>query len=275
MSCKRTTAQRVKGVALQRSAIAFAVVFPTILTFAYFVALADSPASFQQTTYAIGKCIQFGFPLFWVWYVLREKICCGAPAGSGAAVAQTDGHAPAGNEMVGSPRATRGLVMGLAFGGLVSGAMLALYFFGIKPSGLMQPLQATVWDKVNDMGLTAFWKYAAVGVFYSLAHSFLEEYYWRWFVFGQLRRERSLWVSMIVSSLGFMAHHVILLTMFFGFSSPLGYIFSLAVAVGGLAWAYIYENGRSLLGPWLSHMAVDAAIFMIGYDLVREQLLDY
>jgi membrane protease YdiL (CAAX protease family) len=72
-----------------------------------------------------------------------------------------------------------------------------------------------------------------------------------------------------ISSLGFMAHHVLVLGKYFGFSSPATWLFSVCVAVGGAVWAWLYERTESLLGPWLSHLLVDAAIFAIGYDLVR------
>ena len=42
---------------------------------------------------------------------------------------------------------------------------------------------------------------------------------------------------------------------------------SLCVAVGGAAWAAVYQRSGSLLGPWLSHLIVDAAIMAVGYDL--------
>ena len=40
----------------------------------------------------------------------------------------------------------------------------------------------------------------------------------------------------------------------------------------GAGWAWLYDQSRSLLGPWGSHCLVDAAIFGIGYDIVREVL---
>jgi membrane protease YdiL (CAAX protease family) len=49
-------------------------------------------------------------------------------------------------------------------------------------------------------------------------------------------------------------------------------VFSLAVAVGGAVWAWLYDFSRSLIGPWLSHMLVDIGIFVIGYDLARDIL---
>jgi hypothetical protein len=41
------------------------------------------------------------------------------------------------------------------------------------------------------------------------------------------------------------------------------------VAIGGAVWALVYQQSKSLLGPWLSHLFVDAAIFAIGWDLMR------
>jgi membrane protease YdiL (CAAX protease family) len=111
-----------------------------------------------------------------------------------------------------------------------------------------------------------------VGVFYSLLHSLLEEYYWRWFVFGQLRRMAPVWIAIAISSLGFMAHHVIVLATYFGIAEPVTWIFSLAIAVGGAFWAWLYHRSGSLVGPWLSHLLVDGAIFWIGYEIVEKMI---
>jgi membrane protease YdiL (CAAX protease family) len=100
----------------------------------------------------------------------------------------------------------------------------------------------------------------------------LEEYYWRWFVFGQLRRWIPVGAAIAVSSLAFTAHHVLVLRFYFGgFSLPTG-ILSLAVASGGVFWAWLYQKSGSLYGPWLSHALIDAALFLIAYDLMRSAL---
>ncbi|MHB8968943.1 MAG: CPBP family intramembrane glutamic endopeptidase [Pirellulaceae bacterium] len=228
----------------QLGALVFALTFPTLLTFTYFVLLADFPAGVQQAVYAAGKTIQFVFPAAWVLLVFRTRMTWQWPG-------------------------LRGVWEGLGFGTLVLVAMVGLYFGWLKPSGQLQGLSGQVIDKVRDLGLDSLWEYAATGVFYALGHSLLEEYYWRWFVFGQWQRDHSRTLAILVSSAGFMAHHVVLLATFFGWGSPLTYLFSLAVALGGAVWAWLYATSRSLLGPWLSHMLVDVAIFVIGYDLAR------
>ena len=64
-----------------------------------------------------------------------------------------------------------------------------------------------------------------------------------------------------------MAHHVIVLARYFGWGSPMTIAFSLGVAIGGVVWAELYRRSGTLLGPWLSHALVDAAIFIIAFHL--------
>jgi hypothetical protein len=79
-------------------------------------------------------------------------------------------------------------------------------------------------------------------------------------------------VAIAVSAVGFMAHHVLVLATFFGWWTWPTMLFSLAVAVGGGFWAWLYERSGSLVGPWLSHLVVDTGIFVVGYELVRGML---
>ena len=224
----------------------FSLVFPTLVTLAYFVLLDGWPAKFQLTTYTVGKVAQFVFPVVYLVFILHHRLTLPQPA-------------------------ARGIWFGLGFGVLVALLMLGLFYGWFKPQGLFDQPREKIYDKVAGWGLTAAWQFALLGLFYALAHSFLEEYYWRWFVFDQLDRKVSLSSAVAISSLGFMAHHVILMATFFGWSSPLTYLFSIGVAIGGVVWALIYQASGSLLGPWISHLIVDAVIFVIGFDLVRER----
>ncbi len=228
-------------------AIGFAIVFPSIVTLTYFVLLAGASPAMQQAAYAIGKTIQFGFPLVWVFLVLREPLRW-------------------------SPPTWRGAPLGLAFGVAASLLMFALYTLWLEPSGLLEGAEAAIREKVSGLGLDTPARYAAVAVFYSLFHSLMEEYYWRWFVFRKLRERTTLPTAIVVSSLGFMAHHVIVMATFFGWASPMTYAFSLAVAVGGAVWAWLYARYETLYAPWWSHLVVDAAIFFLGYRIVRDLL---
>jgi membrane protease YdiL (CAAX protease family) len=122
--------------------------------------------------------------------------------------------------------------------------------------------------KVASFGVRSPGMFVLLGVFYSAVHSLLEEYYWRWFVFGRLRLLAAKAPAILVSSVGFAAHHVLVLALYFGWASPLTWLFALCVAVGGAMWAALYDASDSLAAPWLSHALVDAAIFAIGYQLI-------
>ena len=150
--------------------------------------------------------------------------------------------------------------------------MLAVYDFWLRPAGYLgpgSPAGRAIFDKLHGFGVNRFGTYLVLASFYSLAHSGLEEYYWRWFVYGNLRRLVPWKAAVPISSLGFMCHHVILLAVYFGPRAAATWAFSLAVAAGGAFWAWSYQRTGSLAGPWLSHLLVDAGIFLVGYDLVR------
>ncbi len=123
--------------------------------------------------------------------------------------------------------------------------------------------------RLAKIGVSSLGVYAVIALFYSLVHSLLEEYYWRWFVFGRLKNHLALWPAIVISSFAFMAHHVVVLSSYFGLANPWTWFFSLSTAFGGGVWAWLYHRTGSIYGPWMSHLIIDAAVFGIGYDLMR------
>lgn len=266
-------------------AILLAMVFPTALTLTYFVLLAGSPGWLQQAVYAVGKTLQFAFPaLVFTVMRLRPRGSHGANPAPGISrrlavlARQQVIRLTLRFRQLSSPRSgwfrrqARWLSFGLAFGLLVLAGMFGLYEWLWQGNPAFADATRAIRQKIIGLGIGRLWMYAAVGVFYALCHSGLEEYYWRWFVFGQLRSREPLARAVTISSLAFMAHHVILLATFFGWASPWAYAFSLAVAVGGAVWAWLYERSGSLVSSWVSHLVVDAAIFLVGFDLARDLL---
>ena len=221
-----------------------AMLFPAVLTFLYFVVLADSPGVFQRSAYGVGKALQFALPILWIGVALRERWLI-------------------------RPFNRRGILEGTLFGLAVFTAMLGIYAFWLGlPYGLLgagSPATEKILGKVDGMGVADARLFLLLGLFYAVIHSGLEQYYWRWFVFGMLRRKMPLTGAIILSSLAFTVHHVLLLGTFFGYASPFCWIGSLGVTVGGAYWAWLYHRSDSTWGPWISHGIVDAAIFVIGF----------
>lgn len=229
-------------------ALVFAMTYPAIVGYFYFLALAAGDGKInpaQQATFGVGKAVQFAFPIVFVWISTRRwpRLDCSS---------------------------TRGVGQGIVFGFLVMGLILGLYYGSLRDSELLGQTPEKLTAFLDEFGVRTAAQYLTLAVFYVLIHSLLEEYYWRWFVFGQLRTLAPVSVAIVLSSVAFMAHHVILLHVylpgrFFNAVLP----FSLGVAVGGAFWAWLYQRSGSLLGPWISHMMVDAAIFIVGWDLWR------
>ncbi len=157
----------------------------------------------------------------------------------------------------------RSLLIGTGFGLAVVGLMLALKEF--SPMGaLMEQNGARIREKVDGLGMLDHFAIAAFAI--SIVHAALEEFYWRWFVYGNLRHLIPRPWAHGIAATGFMAHHIVITSQFF----PLGFaiFLGLCVGIGGAVWSWLYQRHRSLWGPWFSHMLVDFGIFWIGYRLL-------
>jgi membrane protease YdiL (CAAX protease family) len=229
-------------------ALLFAVAWPTVSTWFYalfFAGTAESNSLLQKLAYAIGKVVQFSFPLLFVWIAT-------------------------GRFPWPVPPNRNGLGTGLAFGLAVGAVMVGVYFGWLRNSSLLAATSGSVRQKLEEFHVATPAAYLALAVGYVVIHSLLEEYYWRWFVFGKMQQLLPLWMAILLSSLAFMAHHVVVLHIYLPgrfFSATLP--FSLAIAVGGACWAWLNHRSGSLYGPWLSHLLLDAAIFVIGWDLLQ------
>jgi len=122
--------------------------------------------------------------------------------------------------------------------------------------------------KLESLGIGSPVALLVVAAFYAILHSGFEEFYWRGFLFQGLRQYIALPAAAVVSSIGFMAHHVLVLGKFFGYDSPKTYFFSICIAVGGGVWAWIVSRTDSLIPSWVSHGIIDAAIFLIALHLI-------
>jgi membrane protease YdiL (CAAX protease family) len=222
--------------------LVLAITLPSISAWLYFVVLAGTGS--MTAVYAGTKLFQFSLPA--AWFLLnRNKV-----------------EIPAGGK-------GRGWKAGLA-SGLVIVAMLWLVYRGLPQGGsLLAGLEAGVRIKLEQVGAVTLPRMIMLAVFLSVIHSFLEEYYWRWFLYGRLRIRIGKTPALLVSSFGFMAHHVIILHIFLGSDRWLATVmFSLAIAAAGGLWTWLYGRSGSLIGPWISHMLADFGVFWVGYELV-------
>lgn len=216
-----------------------ALVLPAAFSWFYFVAVGARPEA--RSWYAAAK----GFLLLWpliarLLFLRPRQPAAGLP-----------------------PARWRSALAGVAVGALVLACMAVAWSTPLG-AGLRAGAGA-IEAKLAQFGIGRS-NYLAVAVGFSLLHSALEEYYWRWFVFGELRRILGGWSPHLLAAAGFALHHYVALGSYFG---PLTAAWmGTLVGCGGLIWTAMYARWRSLAGPWISHVAIDLAIFWFGYRLL-------
>ncbi|MFO0845521.1 MAG: hypothetical protein U0797_24580 [Gemmataceae bacterium] len=133
--------------------VAVAMAFPTAMALVYFLTMGGTgkPNLAQQLTYAASKAVQFSLPLIFLAVVARRRPEWRWPS-------------------------TDGLLLGVAFGLLVGGAMLAAYYGGLRSSRLLAQAPGRIRAKMDEFGVGSPASFLALAAFLSLAHSFLEEY---------------------------------------------------------------------------------------------------
>jgi len=205
----------------------------------YFVFLREHAAA--RAAYGATKLFTLVWPLAAVWLVLRERL----PALE-----------------LGHRRHRRALPLGLA-----AGAAVVLLMLGLMQTPFGDVARAhsgAIRAKAEGLGvLRHYWLFTG---FLCVFHSLLEEYYWRWFVFGRLRRVVGVRAAHLLAGAAFAAHHIVVLSQFF----PMGWGVALGglVGVGGILWSVLYARQRTLAGAWISHLLVDLGIMIIGHRLL-------
>lgn len=223
--------------ALETGLLILALTLPTAAAWAYFHQWAGTPA--MMPLYAAGKVVQFALPLVWAWNFAWRW-----PRGV---------------------LARRGAPLAAAFGAAVAAAIVAAYWFWAADQPLWNAAAERMTGRMRQAGFADPRWFLAMAAFYCAAHSGLEEYYWRWFVFGRLDARLALAPAIAIASLAFAAHHALVVAAFFpGRPAWIGGL-SLGVAAGGAVWCWMYHRSQSLLGPWISHALVDAALMTVGY----------
>jgi membrane protease YdiL (CAAX protease family) len=164
-------------------------------------------------------------------------------------------------------------LLGVAFSAAVVAAGMALFHLALDDLPKFAAASEMIHAKIAAYGIDSSLKYFLLAGFYSLFHSLLEEYYWRWFVFRQLRHKMALWPAAVISAIAFTLHHIIVLGVFFQGAPWLVALLAGAIAVGGIFWAWLFDRSDSVFDTWPSHLLIDAGLFVgIGFPLVRHLL---
>ena len=154
----------------------------------------------------------------------------------------------------------KGILVALSMGIIVYGAILGGYFL-LKDvfdfSGVASSLSSNAGVDSSN--------FVFVSIYISFANSFLEEIFFRGFIFKNLKKHGSLRLAYIFSSLAFALYHVAMMIGWFGL--PVVLISLAGLFVGGLIFDKFDEKYENIYLSWLVHMFANFATNTIGFIL--------
>ena len=152
-------------------------------------------------------------------------------------------------------------LVGLLSGILVASSLVFLYEFVLAKHLKIDGL----YEKASVYGLRDhfFW----FATFLCVGNSGMEEYYWRWFIFGKFRQLMWVPLAIVLSAISFTLHHIVVLSVYIPDLSMV-VLFNLGVFAGGLIWAGLYQKFSNFWAIWLSHLIVDVGIMVIVYKIL-------
>lgn len=116
-------------------------------------------------------------------------------------------------------------------------------------------------DLMTSSGVTPV-TFPFVALYITFVNSFLEEYFFRGFIFLTLYDKGYKLISYVFSALLFAIYHVAIFKSWFNFSLTL--LALLGLFLGGIVFNYINTKTKSISNSWLVHIFADISIMIIG-----------
>jgi membrane protease YdiL (CAAX protease family) len=107
--------------------------------------------------------------------------------------------------------------------------------------------------------------FIAVGLYITLGNSFIEEFFFRGFVFLNLYRTEHKVLAYLFSSLLFALYHIMIFRNWF--TLPLFGLAVLGLTVVGLLFNWMDTKSNNFVNSWIAHMLADTAIILIGLKM--------
>lgn len=156
----------------------------------------------------------------------------------------------------------KGLLPAIALGVGIYAVILGGYFL-VSPFFDFSKIAGSL---TENAGVTKE-NFLYVSLYISFANSFLEEFFFRGFVFTNLKRLSGRKLAYIFSAAAFSLYHV---AMMIGWFSPaLFLLVMVGLATGGMIFNWLNEKLDTIYCSWLTHMFANFAINTIGFMLLQ------
>ena len=154
-------------------------------------------------------------------------------------------------------------------GGLLKSLILGVGVYAVILLGYLFTRNIIDYSNVTSsltegMGITAE-NFIFVSLYISLMNSFLEEFFFRGYVFITLKKYTSRKIAYIFSSSIFAVYHVGMLIGMFQFGALV--ILLLGLIVGGCIFNYLNELNDNIYPSWFVHMFANFSINTVGFIL--------
>lgn len=163
-----------------------------------------------------------------------------------------------------SPTNKKGILAGLLWSIPVSIVLLGAYWLA-KGGTFIDP-EAT--KTIEELGIATPAKFLIFASAMSLGNSLMEEYVWRWFVFSKFKVLVGVWPAIVLSAFFFTVHHVVILWNFGSIWLVLAG--TAALLTGGIIWGHLYNKYNSIWPGWICHVAADAAIMWVTWQILTK-----
>jgi membrane protease YdiL (CAAX protease family) len=146
-----------------------------------------------------------------------------------------------------------GLFSGILFFGILLGAYFVLQSY-IDFAPIISELETKL--KITPVN------FIAIGLYITLGNSFIEEFFFRGFVFLNLHRTGRRFFAYLFSSLLFALYHIMIFRNWF--TPPLFGLAVLGLMVVGLLFNWMDTKSKNFVNSWIAHILADAAVILIG-----------
>ena len=141
-------------------------------------------------------------------------------------------------------------------------AAIVLLAYGVLQAYIDLDLIAAELIKASDINPETF---PIIAVYIILGNSFLEEYFFRGFIFMTLYQKGNKKLAYIFSALLFSIYHVSIFKTWFNWI-----VIALALTglfIGGIIFNAINVKAKSIVNSWIIHIFADIAIILIGIKM--------
>lgn len=149
---------------------------------------------------------------------------------------------------------------GLMLGGLAFLIILTTFYFTRN----LLDLQGIISELEGKSKITPT-NFLLVGLYITFGNSFLEEYFFRGFVFFTLYQQGKVRAAYMYSASLFAVYHLAIFKTWF--SGPLMLLALFGLVTVGFVFNWLTSRSGSYVNSWVTHIIADSAIILIGLRL--------